>query len=63
MIRSGKLSLKQSGVGCLKASLKSENSKISPMKEIMKSELMNEMLMSNESLLNKDDENDFDEKR
>ena len=33
------------------------------MKEIMKSELMNEILMSNESLLNKDDENDFDEKR
>jgi hypothetical protein len=32
------------------------------MKEIMKSELMNEILMSNESLLNKDDENDMDEK-
>jgi hypothetical protein len=33
------------------------------MKEIMKSELMNEILMSNESLLNKDDENDMDEER
>jgi hypothetical protein len=33
------------------------------MKEIMKSELMNEILMSNESLLNRDDENDMDEKR
>ena len=32
------------------------------MKEIMKSELMNEILISNESLLNKDDD-DMDEKR
>jgi hypothetical protein len=33
------------------------------MKEIMKSELMNEILISNESLLNKDDDDDMDEKR
>ena len=29
----------------------------------MKSELMNEILLSNESINNKDDENDIDEKR
>ena len=34
------------------------------MKEIMKSELMNEILISNESLLTKDDDDDdMDEKR